>query len=85
MKAIIKKIKIKNNAQVNADVEIRDDDGTLVYKGNRGFICLDQTTKGILVYLKDSLRNIGNQEKSEKASKLKQEIQSLVGKEIDLD
>ena len=85
MKAIITKIKAKNNAQITAEVEIRDNDGKVIYKGNRGFVCLGTTVQEILSYLKTSLKNIGSQEKAEKASKLKDKAVSLEGQEIDLD
>lgn len=80
----ILKVLATNNSQITAEVKITEDDGTLIFEGTRGFVSLAKSDKDALDYLKQAMKNIANQIKAEKASKLKSEAQKNIDKDISL-
>jgi len=85
MKGKIIKIRVEDNAQIIAVIQLTQNNGKIVYEGERAFVSLDNTAGGIRTYLKQTMRNIANEMIDKKASKLKEEAEKLIGQEIDLD
>jgi Zn-finger protein len=88
MKAIIKKVTsptADNKAVVNLEIEIKKDDGSLLWSGQRAIATHETDPAKVQAYIKTSLQNIRNQAVAEANAKLKDVVDTLVNQEIDLD
>lgn len=84
MKIKILSQKKQENNVVNLDIEIREDDGTLVFSGTRGFVSQGTTEEEVMADLKTSFENIYISEINKQNAVLADVVSSLVNQEISL-
>ena len=79
----LKIIKVSGDKHnISAELEIYKDDGTLLFRGSRGFVSTSTDKTEVLNYLKDSIKNIAQQAITEGNAILKTEAERLIDKEI---